>query len=124
MKPTSPATLKRVATMSFGVVYPLYVAKAVKKGRTEAEVDAVILWLTGYSKRSILSHIKKGTNFETFFKQAKLNLNRKLITGVICGVRVEAIQEPLMREVRYLDKLIDESAKGKPIEKILRTRAK
>ncbi len=124
MKPTSEATMKRVAAMSFGLVYPLYVAKAVKKGRTEAEVDAVITWLTGYPKRSIVAHVKKGTNFETFFKQAKLNPARTLITGTICGVRVEDIKEPLMREVRYLDKLIDELAKGKPMEKILRVKDK
>jgi hypothetical protein len=120
MKPTSEATLKRVAAMSFGTVYPLYLTKIERKGRSQAELDSVITWLTGYPKRSIASHIKKGTNFETFFAQAKLNSARINITGTICGVRVETIKEPLMREVRYLDKLVDELAKGKAMEKILR----
>jgi hypothetical protein len=121
MKPTSEATLKRVAAMSFSTVYPLYLAKVERKGRTKAEVDAVIKWLTGYSTTALSQHIKKETNFETFFKQAKLNPDRTLITGTICGVRVEDIKEPLMREVRYLDKLVDELAKGKALEKIIRT---
>jgi hypothetical protein len=107
--------------MSFARVYPLYVAKAEKKGRKKAEVDAVICWLTGYSQRELERQLKKETDFETFFKEApQLNPARALIKGVVCGIRVEDIQEPLMREIRYLDKLIDELAKGKAMEKILR----
>lgn len=112
----------RIYTMSFARVYPLYVVKAERKGRTKAEVDNIILWLTGYNKKELASHLKKETDFETFFAQAPtLNPSRKLITGVICGMRVEDIKEPLMKEIRYLDKLIDELAKGKAMEKILRT---
>ncbi len=112
----------RVYSMSFGSVYPLYVTKAERKGRTKEEVDTVIAWLTGYKGKSLASVLKKGTDFETFFKEApKLNPKRKLITGVVCGVRVEEVKEPLMQEIRYLDKLIDELAKGKALEKILRT---
>ena len=108
--------------MSFARVYPLYIKKVEKKGRTEEEVDTIIAWLTGYKGRPLASVLKKGTDFETFFKEApKLNPKRKLITGVVCGVRVEEVKEPLMQEVRYLDKLIDELAKGKAVEKILRT---
>jgi hypothetical protein len=111
----------RIFTMSFASVYPLYVAKAEKKGRTKAEVDAVICWLTGYSQQELKRQLKKETDFETFFKEApKLNPARSLIKGVVCGVRVEEIEEPLMREIRYLDKLVDELAKGKAMEKILR----
>ena len=111
----------RVYTMSFARVYPLYITKVEKKGRTKAEVDTVIRWLTGYTQKSLDSHIEKQTTFETFFAKApKMNPNRSLITGVICGVRIEDIQEPLMREIRYLDKLVDELAKGKTMEKILR----
>ncbi len=107
--------------MSFASVYPLYIAKAEKKGRTKMEVDAVISWLTGYSKRGLESQLKKLTDFETFFAKApRLNPSRMLIKGVVCGVRVEDVDEPLMREIRYLDKLIDELAKGKVMEKILR----
>ena len=107
--------------MSFASVYPLYVAKAERKGRAKKEVDEVIKWLTGYSQSELNAVIKKETNFETFFKQApKMNPKRKLITGVVCGVRVEDIKEKTMREIRYLDKLIDELAKGKAMEKILR----
>lgn len=107
--------------MSFASVYPLYVAKAEKKGRTKAEVDEIIRWLTGYSPQELASQIDKQVDFEVFFAEApKLNPARALITGVVCGVRVEAIEEPLMREIRYLDKLIDELAKGKAMEKILR----
>ncbi|MCA9390071.1 DUF2200 domain-containing protein [candidate division WWE3 bacterium] len=121
MKPTNPKTLQRIYAMSFASVYPLYITKAEKKGRTKAEVDEVIQWLTGYTQKQLESEIKKETDFETFFAQApKLNPNRKLITGVICGIRVEEITEPTMREIRYLDKLIDELAKGKAMEKILR----
>ncbi len=107
--------------MSFARVYPLYVEKAKKKGRTKKEVDEVICWLTGYTEIKLESELKKETDFETFFAKApKMNPSRKLITGVVCGIRVEDIKEPLMREVRYLDKLIDELAKGRPMVKILR----
>ena len=107
--------------MNFASVYPLYVAKAEGKGRKKSEVDAVICWLTGYNQRQLEGQLKKQKDIESFFKEApKLNPARTLIKGVICGVRVEEIEDPLMREIRYLDKLIDELAKGKPIEKILR----
>ena len=107
--------------MSFARVYPLYITKVEKKGRTKAEVDAVICWLTGYSQKKLQTEIKKETDFETFFAQApKMNPSRSLIKGVVCGVRVEDIKEPTMREIRYMDKLIDELAKGKTMEKILR----
>lgn len=112
---------QRVYAMSFSSVYPHYIAKAEKKGRTKEEVDEIICWLTGYSQKGLEKELEKQTNFENFFAQApKLNPSRKLITGVICGVRIEEIEDPLMREVRYLDKLIDELAKGKTMEKILR----
>jgi hypothetical protein len=111
----------RIFTTSFASVYPLYVAKAEKKGRKKAEVDAVICWLTGYSPKELKEQLKKETDFETFFAEApQLNPARSLITGTICGVRIEEIEEPLMREIRYLDKLVDELAKGKAMEKILR----
>jgi hypothetical protein len=107
--------------MSFARVYPLYIAKVERKGRTKAEVDKIILWLTGYSQKEMESEIKKQTDFETFFANApKLNPTRKLITGMICGIRVEEIKDPLMQEIRYMDKLIDELANGKTMEKILR----
>lgn len=106
--------------MSFASVYPHYVAKAEKKGRTKAEVDEIIRWLTGYSQKELESHLEKQTDFETFISKAKLNPSRTLIKGVVCGVRVEDVQEPIMREIRYLDKLIDELAKGKAMDKILR----
>lgn len=111
----------RVYSMKVASVYPYYVAKAEKKERTKVEVDEIIRWLTGYSQDELESHLVKGTTFEDFFAQApKLNPNRKLITGIVCGVRVEEIQDPLMRELRYLDKLIDELARGKAMDKILR----
>jgi hypothetical protein len=111
----------RIYTTSFASVYPLYVAKAEKKGRTKAEVDAVVRWLTGYSQKKLEAQLEKRTDFETFFAEAPgLNPSRTLIKGVVCGVRVEDIEEPTMREIRYLDKLIDELAKGKTMEKILR----
>ena len=114
-------TKHRIYTMSFARVYPLYITKVEKKGRTKAEVDAVICWLTGYSQKKLQTEIKKETDFETFFAQApKMNPSRSLIKGVVCGVRVEDIKEPTMREIRYMDKLIDELAKGKTMEKILR----
>jgi hypothetical protein len=108
--------------MSVARVYPYYVEKAEKKGRTKSEVDAVICWLTGYNQRQLEKQLKKQTDFESFFKEApRLNPSRTLIKGVVCGIRMEEIQEPLMREIRYLDKLVDELAKGKAMEKILRT---
>lgn len=107
--------------MSFASVYPLYVAKVERKGHTQAEVDTIIMWLTGYSKKGLQTQITKETDLETFFKEApKLNPLRTLITGVVCGVRVEEVQDTTMREIRYLDKLIDELAKGKAVDKILR----
>ena len=111
----------RIFTTSFVSVYPLYIAKAEKKGRTKAEVDTIIRWLTGYSQRELDEQLKKQTDFETFFREApSLNPSRTLIKGVICGVRIEEITEPTMREIRYLDKLVDELAKGRTMEKILR----
>jgi hypothetical protein len=107
--------------MSFASVYPLYLNKAEKKGRTKTEVDEIIRWLTGYSQEELKSQLEKQTDFETFIAEApQLNPSRALIKGVVCGVRVEDIKEPTMREIRYLDKLIDELAKGKAMEKILR----
>jgi hypothetical protein len=112
----------RIYTTSFASVYPYYVAKAEKKGRTKTEVDEIICWLTGYNQDELERHLEKRTDFETFFAEAPgLNPSRTLIKGVICGLRVEDIQEPTMREIRYLDKLVDELAKGKAMEKILRT---
>lgn len=117
-------TKHRIYTTSFASVYPLYVAKAEKKGRTKEEVDAIVRWLTGYSQKQFEKQLKQKVDFETFFQRAPaLNPARRWITGVVCGVRVEAIEEPLMQEIRYLDKLIDELAKGKAMEKILRTEA-
>lgn len=111
----------RVYKMSLASVYPHYIAKAERKGRTKAEVDEIIRWLTSYSQKQLVDHLEKRTNFEDLFAQApKLNPARTLITGVICGVRIEEVEDPLMREVRYMDKLIDELAKGRPMEKILR----
>jgi len=111
----------RIYTTSFSSVYPHYVTKAEKKGRSRSEVDEIILWLTGYSQTELSDRLKSGADFETFFKDApQLNTLRSLITGVICGVRIEEIQDPLMKEIRYLDKLIDELARGRPMEKILR----
>ncbi len=107
--------------MLFSSVYPLYIQKAEKKGRTKAEVDAVIFWLTGYDQQSLQQQIDKKNDFEAFFAQApKLNSNTSKITGVICGYRVEEIEDKLVQKVRYLDKLVDELAKGKAMEKILR----
>lgn len=110
----------RVYKMSLASVYPHYIAKAEKKGRTKEEVDEIILWLTGYDKATLQRHIDMKTDFENFFAMAELNPNAEKITGVICGYRVEAIEDKLMQKVRYLDKLIDELAKGKTMEKILR----
>jgi hypothetical protein len=114
-------TKHRIFTTSFASVYPFYVAKAEKKGRTKPEVDAIICWLTGYSQRELQRQLKAQTDFENFFKEAPMmNPSRTLIKGVVCGVRVEDVQEPLMREIRYLDKLVDELAKGKSMDAILR----
>lgn len=111
----------RIYTMKFAGVYPLYVEKAERKNRTQAEVDRLICWLTGYDAAGLRQQIDQGNDLETFFAQAPaMNPNRALVKGVVCGVRVEEIEDPLMREVRYLDKLIDELAKGKAMEKILR----
>jgi len=118
--PTPPATLDRVARMSFGQVYPLYVAKLERKGRSQAELDEVITWLTGFGPTQIAQHVADQTTFAEFFERSTLNANATLITGVICGVRVEEIAEPLMQQVRYLDKLVDELAKGRAMEKVLR----
>ena len=112
----------RVYRISVASVYPHYLAKAEKKGRTKAEVDEIIRWLTGHSQDSLEAELANKTTFEDFFANApRLNPNRSLITGTVCGIRVENIEEPLMRELRYLDKLIDELAKGKKMEKILRS---
>ncbi len=114
-------TKHRIYTTSVASVYPHYVAKAEKKGRTKAEVDEIIRWLTGYSQKELEARLTERTDFETFFSEApRLNPSRSLIKGTICGVRLEDIKEPTMREIRYLDKLIDELAKGKAIDKILR----
>ncbi len=114
-------TKHRIYTLSFASVYPLYITKVEKKGRTQREVDEIIRWLTGYSQEGLAAQLEKQTDIETFFAQApQLNPRRVLIKGLICGVRVEAIEEPTLREIRYLDKLIDELAKGKAMEKILR----
>lgn len=110
----------RVYKMSFASVYPHYIQKAEKKGRTKAEVDEIIFWLTGYNEQSLQEHIESKTNFETFFAEAQINPNVSKITGVICGYRVEEIEDKVIQQVRYLDKLIDELAKGKSMEKILR----
>lgn len=111
----------RIYKMSFARVYPEYVAKAERKGRTKTEVDEIICWLTGYSQQDLEAQLEKQTDVETFIAEApRLNPSRSLIKGVVCGVRVEDIQEPTMREIRYLDKLIDELAKGKTMVKILR----
>jgi hypothetical protein len=111
----------RIYTVGVASVYPHYIAKAERKGRTKAEVDEVIRWLTGYSQEGLDERLNAGTTFEDFFRHApRLNPSRSLITGTICGVRIEEIEEPVMREIRYLDKLVDELAKGRPMEKILR----
>ncbi|WP_078414286.1 DUF2200 domain-containing protein [Priestia abyssalis] len=114
-------TKHKIYTMSVASVYPHYVTKAEKKGRTKTEVDEITRWLTGYSQEELEGQLEKQTDFETFFAEApQLNPSRTLIKGVVCGVRVEDIEEPTMQEIRYLDKLIDELAKGKAMEKILR----
>lgn len=115
------ANWRRLYAMPVASVYPAYVAKAERKGRTRAEVDEIFRWLTGHSQTSLEAELASRTSFEDFFARApRMNPSRSLITGVVCGVRVEEIEEPIMREIRYLDKLIDELAKGKSMEKILR----
>lgn len=116
----SDATNQRIAKMTFASVYPLYIEKVEKKGRTKAELDQVIQWLTNFDHKKLQELVKENVTFESFFQQASLNPNSTLITGVICGVRVEEIENPLTQQVRYLDKLVDELAKGKKMEKILR----
>lgn len=112
--------MHRIFATSFASVYPLYLAKVEKKGRTKAELDQVIRWLTSFDEAELSGHIAARTTFEGFFAAARLHPNASLITGVVCGVRVEAVEHPLMRNIRYLDKLVDELAKGKTMEKILR----
>ncbi|RAJ81894.1 hypothetical protein CLV59_104119 [Chitinophaga dinghuensis] len=118
---TDEKQIERVAKMTFGSVYPSYLAKVEKKGRTKEELDQVIQWLTGFDEKQLDALIQEKATFQTFFQQATLHPNVHLITGTICGVRVEEIENPLMQQVRYLDKLVDELAKGRKMEKILRT---
>jgi len=112
--------MHKIFTMPFAQVYPHYVKKIKKKGRSVKELHEVITWLTGFSEAALKKHIKSETTFNDFFKQAKLHKNAKLITGTICGVKIEDIEEPLMKKIRYMDKIVDELAKGRPLEKILR----
>jgi len=121
MKKPPPGTAERIAKMTFASIYPLYVDKVEKKGRTKKELHEVIKWLTGYDEKKLKSLIKDKVTFDGFFKKAKLNPNVHLIKGVICGYRVEEIEDPLIRQTRYLDKLIDELARGKKMENILRS---
>lgn len=118
---TTLARMSRVFTISVASVYPHYVAKVEKKGRTQAELDQVIMWLTGFDQAELQSHLSNDTTFEDFFAQARLTPHASLITGVVCGVRVENVEDPLMQRIRYLDKLVDELAKGRPMEKVLRS---
>ncbi|MDQ5900475.1 MAG: hypothetical protein QG600_53 [Patescibacteria group bacterium] len=123
MKKENSTAKHRIYTTSVASVYPFYVLKAEKKGRTKNEVDEILCWLTGYTQKELESELKKETDFETFFAQAPdMNPSRTFITGVICGVRIEEIKEDTMREIRYLDKLVDELAKGKEMSSILRTK--
>jgi hypothetical protein len=119
-KVTRLARVSRIFTTSFASVYPHYVAKVEKKGRTRAELDQVIEWLTGFNETALSGHLAAGTTFENFFADAHLNPHAWLITGVVCGVRVEDVDDPLMQKIRYLDKLVDELAKGKSMDTILR----
>ena len=112
--------MHRIFTTSFAAVYPLYVAKVERKGRTKADVDQVIEWLTGFDEAQLSRHLNDGTTFEEFFADAQLNPNASLITGVVCGVRVQEVEDPLMQKIRYLDLLVDEVARGKSMEKVLR----
>ncbi len=113
--------MHRIYSTAFAAVYPLYVTKVERKGRTAAELDQVIEWLTGFDDAALKQHLAEHTTFEDFFADADLHPNATLITGVVCGVRVQEIEDPLMQRIRYLDKLVDELAKGRPMEKILRT---
>ena len=112
--------MSRIFATSVASVYPHYVTKVEKKGRTKADLDQVIGWLTGFNESELNHHLEAGTTFEEFFDAARLNPNASLITGVVCGIRVEKIEDPLMQKIRYLDKLVDELAKGKQLEKVLR----
>ncbi|MDF1479338.1 DUF2200 domain-containing protein [Leifsonia sp. H3M29-4] len=112
--------MHKIFDMSVSKVYPLYVTKLERKGRTQAELDEVIRWLTGFDGAELARHLDEGTTFERFFAEARMNPNASLITGVICGLRVEQIEDPLMQKIRYLDKLVDELARGKAMEKVLR----
>ena len=112
--------MSRIFAISFASVYPMYVEKVEKKGRTKAELDQVIEWLTGFDESALSKHLETGTTFEEFFADASLNPNAPLISGVVCGIRVEDIEDPLMQKIRYLDKLVDELAKGKAMHKVLR----
>ncbi len=118
---TRVAEVSRIFTTSVASVYPHYVAKVERKGRTKSELDQVIAWLTGYDAATLQGHLADGTTFEEFFAQAELNPNASLITGVVCGVRVEDVEDPLVRKIRYLDKLVEELARGKAMEKVLRS---
>ena len=118
--PRTEANKARVFKMSFASVYPMYIQKAEKKGRSKAEVDEIIFWLTGYNKQTLQKHLDDKSDFETFFTRAKMNRNVSKITGVICGYRVDEMEDKLMQKIRYLDKLVDELGKGKTMEKILR----
>ena len=113
--------MHRIFTTSFASVYPHYVAKVERKGRTQAELDQVVEWLTGYDGTALREHLEAGTTFEDFFAQARLNPMASSITGVVCGIRVEEIDDPLMQKIRYLDKLVDELARGKALAKVLRS---
>jgi hypothetical protein len=115
--------MSRIFTTSVASVYPLYVAKVEKKGRTRAELDRVVEWLTGFDQAALQAHLEAGTTFEDFFADARLNPAASQIRGVVCGVRVEDVQDPLMQRIRYLDKLVDELAKGKALDKVLRAPA-
>lgn len=112
--------MHRIFTTSVASVYPLYLTKVEKKGRTAAELDQVICWLTGFTPKQLRTHLAKDTTFQDFFAAARINPNAEKITGTICGVRVEEVADPLMQQIRYLDKLVDELAKGRPMEKVLR----
>ena len=113
--------MSRIFAVSFASVYPHYVTKVEKKGRTKRELDQVIEWLTGFDQSALSAHLAEGRTFEKFFADARLNPHASMISGVVCGVRVEAIDDPLMQKIRYLDKLVDELAKGRSMDKILRT---
>jgi hypothetical protein len=112
--------VSRIFTTSVSSVYPLYLAKVERKGRSQAELDEVIRWLTGFDDAELAHHLHAGSTFEAFFADARLNPNAELITGTVCGVRVEQVEDPLMRRIRYLDKLVDELAKGRAMERVLR----